>query len=1150
MKKSLIQTVVLAGITSMALLSAHAETATNRSSLNDKLGAAFVEPPDTARPWVYWFPLAGNLTKEGITADLESMARVGIGGLLMMEVDQGAPKGPVDFAGPQWRDLFTHICREAKRLGLQVKMNNDAGWCGSGGPWITPELSMQKVVWTETSVKGGQRFTGILPQPKAVEDFYRDIAVLALPVPAAEQSAIPEADLALSASVPALQPTKSGSSHAPTFVLPHPETGAALPFVQIAFPKPVAITEIRGNLSGGQLEVSGTLEASEDGTTFHAVQSFKVRAAKMSLRFAPVTGRAFRLVFKDIVAKEPGLTVTDLGVSIPYRVDNISNKSFLAVKRDDGAWPAAPATFPAIPAEFRVARDLVIDLTAKLDAASGQLTWDAPPGQWVVLRFGYTSTGVFNKPPPKTGRGLECDKLNSEAIQVHYRNLIGKLVGENRELAGQGKVLVSTHIDSWEIGSQNWTPAMKQEFQKRRGYDLVPLLPVLTGRVLDSVETSERFLWDLRLTVSEMLCDNYVGELQRLAKRDGLGLSIEAYDGIPADNMAAASRCDEPMGEFWSIPRGFYGYSCTQMASTAHLFGKPIVGAEAFTSLLGGWLGHPGNIKDLGDLEFCEGINRFVIHRFAAQPWLDRVPGLCMGPFGLNYERTQTWWEQSVAWHRYLTRCQSLLQQGLFVADVAYLNPEGAPRSYGLPANSLMGAASGRYRTDVCNGEAVLTRMSARDGRIVLPDGMSYRALAIAPMQTMTVALMRKIRALANAGVPIIAADKPPVKSPSLSEAGAGDAEVEAIGRELWSSGKVVTGKTIAAVLAERGVKPDFACADGAKLRFIHRQIGDAEVYFVANPDPKAVSTLATFRVAGRQPEFWWPQTGEMRPATMFDQKDGTTTLRLNLESHGSVFVVFRKPVAGADDRIASITRDGKDVTAQPAVDVMRGLISESGDYTLTTASGKSIQQAVHLAPSQELAGPWTVKFDPKWGGPGKKDEGRRMKDESLPVIFDKLEDWSKRPEPGIKYYSGTARYTTTFTVPASKSSGTRVYLDLGQVAITAHVFVNGRDVGIAWRPPYRLDITDALTAGENRLEIDVANLWINRMIGDEQLPPDSDRLPKGGLKSWPGWLLEGKPSPTGRYSFSSAPHWKKDDPLVESGLMGPVKLEVVKELQ
>ena len=1123
----------------------------NAAMAADELEKNFTSPPAEARPWVYWFQNNGNLTKDGITADLESMARAGIGGVLYMDVGISVPKGPVDFAGPQWRKLFTHTCSEAKRFGLKIDVNNGPGFAGSAGPWITPEMSMQRVVWTETPVTGGQRFTGVLPQPKAGADFYRDIAVLALPVPAAEQSAIPEADMTFSASVPVSQPSKNATSPAPAFVLPRPEGGpASPPFVQVAFSRPATVAEFHANLSGAMRDVIGTLEASDDGTTFRTLRPFKVRGAKLSIRFEPVQVRALRLTVAELNdPKSTRVTVMDVGVSSDYRLENFDSKSM--------AWPGrfasprfeASATHPSIPEEFRVDRGQVIDLTAKRDAASGRLEWDAPPGRWVVLRFGHTSTCASNHVSgPVAGLGLECDKLSREVAQVQYRNLISKLIEENRTLAGPDKTLVSTHIDSWELGSQNWTPAMRQEFKARRGYDLLTLLPILTGRVLDSVEASERFLWDFRLTVSEMLCDNYAGELQRLAKRDGLRVSIEAY-GSPTDDLAYASRCDEPMGEFWSYPRGLWGWSCSEMVSAAHVFGKPIIGAEAFTANPEErWLGHPGNIKDLGDWAFCEGINRFVFSFFSAQPWLSREPGMTMGPWGLHYERTQTWWQQSVAWHRYVTRCQSLLQQGVFVADVAYLNPEGAPSTFDLRGVSSNGPLTSGYRMDACNAEAVLTRMSVREGRIVLPDGMSYRALAIAPMQTMTLALMRKIRALADAGATIIATDKPPVKSPSLSDADAGDAEVEAIGRELWSSGKVLTGKPVTALLLQLGVKPDFSCVD-AKLRFIHRKIGDAEVYFVANPDPKAVSARTTFRVAGRQPEFWWPQTGEMRDATMFDQKDGTTTLRLNLESHGSVFVVFRKPVAGADDRIVSITRDGKDVTAQVAVDVMHGLISESGDYTLTTASGKSIQQTVNLPPSQELAGPWTVKFDPKWGGPGKKDEGGVRKDESLPVIFDKLEDWSKRPEPGIKYYSGTARYTAKFMMPVSKSPGTRVYLDLGQVAVMARVHVNGRDVGIAWKPPFRLDITEALRAGENRLEVDVANLWINRLIGDAQLPEDSERERNGVLKSWPVWLQEGKPSPTGRYTFTTAPLWKKNEPLVESGLIGPVKLDSVSDL-
>ena len=312
---------------------------------------------------------------------------------------------------------------------------------------------------------------------------------------------------------------------------------------------------------------------------------------------------------------------------------------------------------------------------------------------------------------------------------------MGRLIADNRPLSGQGKVLVSTHIDSWEVGSQNWTPRMREEFQKRRGYDLLPLLPTFTGRVVDSLEVSERFLWDLRQTVSDMLIENYAGHFRALANRHGLRLSIEAYDGVPCDEMTYAGQADEPMAEFWSWDKFGAAYSCTEMASAAHVYGKRILGAEAFTATdAEKWLGHPAYIKDLGDWAFCEGINRFVFHRYAMQPWTnpDRKPGMSMGPWGLHYERTQTWWEQSKAWHEYLARCQYLLQQGLFVADVCYLQPEGAPRRFAPPPTAMSAPyVRGGYNFDGCTPEVVLKRMSVQDGRIVLPDGMSYRVLVL-----------------------------------------------------------------------------------------------------------------------------------------------------------------------------------------------------------------------------------------------------------------------------------------------------------------------------------------------------------------------------------------------------------------------------------
>jgi hypothetical protein len=1119
------------------------------------LEKGFVHPPSSAWPWVYWFPLDGNLSREGITADLEAMKRVGIGGVLYMETDQGAPKGPASFAGPLWREMFQHICNEAHRLGLQVNVNNDAGWCGSGGPWITPELSMQKVVWTETEVTGPHRYDAALPQPRAVKDFYRGIAVFAYPTPATN------------------------------YTIPH----------------------IQG---------------------------------------------------KSAAVRE----------KIPLRT-----------------------TYPAPAKDVVIRRDRIVDLTAKL-SPDGRLVWDVPAGRWTLLRFGHTTTGKDNHPAPLEGRGLECDKLSKEAAEVHFNALMGRLLADNKKLAGEKRTLVSTHIDSWEVGSQNWTPTFRSEFTRRRGYDPWLWLPVMAGRVVNSIEESERFLWDVRMTVNDLVLENYAGHFRALARRHGLRLSIEAYDG-PCDDISYAGRADEPMGEWWSYAPYSGAHWCTEMASAAHVYGKPILGAEAFTATdAEKWQAYPGSLKAMGDWAFCEGINRFVFHRYALQPWTnpDRAPGMSMGPWGLHYERTQTWWEQSRAWHEYLARCQYLLQQGRFVADLCFLAPENSPQRFNSPVKS--GHDRPGYNFDACPSEVVLTRMKVKAGQLVLPDGMTYRMLVLPQTQTMTPPLLRKIRDLVKAGATVLG--MPPVKSPSLQGYPACDEEVQALARELWGEGeppavlterafgkgRVIWGREIQAkkdaaydggafgaakwiwlkegnpavsappgtryfrhgvvvdgdiesarllltadnsfecwvngqragggdqftrgyamniesllkrganlltvaatnatdtpnpagmigaltikyrdgrtqeihtdaaweaaqtisgdwktdaapasgwsaalvlgpmgmapwgnvpegpavtdttleigvasrVLGQIGVPPDFRC-DPNGLRYIHKRLGEIDLYFVSNPQPHAVEASCTFRVIGKQPELWWPDTGHVERASQYEPKDGGIAVPLRLDPSGSVFLVFRKAARGRP----------------------------------VAANGRNWIDFKRL---QEVTGSWEVTFDPKWGGP------------QSPVVFEKLEDWSQRPESGVRYYSGTAVYRKSFSLPPSALGDppSRTFLDLGRVEVMAQVRLNGKDLGVLWKTPYRVEVTEAIRPGDNEIEIDVVNLWINRQIGDEQLPEDSERNPNGTLKEWPQWLLEGKASPTGRYTFTSWRLWKKGDALVPSGLLGPVTL-------
>jgi len=1182
---------------------------------NDALAKNFQHPPDSARPWVYWFPLDGNISSNGITADLEAMKRAGIGGVLYMETSQGTPAGPAKFGGPLWRDLFKHICAEANRLGMQVNMNNDAGWCGSGGPWISPELSMQRVVSTETNLTGPQHFDSLLSTPKATANYYRDIALFAFPTP----------------------PTK--------YIIPH----------------------IRGKSAETKEEI-------------------------------PLT-----------------------------------------------------AQFPPLAEGAVIPRERFVNLTTKL-GTDGRLAWDVPEGKWTLLRLGHTSTGKDNHPAPIDGRGLESDKLSKHATEVHFAGLMEKLINDSRSLAGEKKTLVSTHIDSWETGSQNWTPTFREDFKRLRGYDPFPLLPVMRGLVVDSLETSERFLWDVRMTVNDLLLANYAGHFRELAHRHGLRLSIEAYDGSPTEDMTYAGRADEPMAEFWSWAKFGAAYSCTEMASAAHVYGKRILGAEAFTATdAEKWAGHPAKVKDLGDWAFCEGVNRFVFHRYALQPWTnpDRAPGISMGPWGLHYERTQTWWEQSRAWHEYLARCQFMLQQGLFVADLCFLAPERSPQRFTSPVKS--GYDRPGYNFDGCPPEVVLTRMKVKNGRIVLPDGMSYAMLVLPQVETMTPRLLHKIKELVSDGATIVGA--PPVSSPSLSNYPKCDTEVKALATELWGDGKApaeltehrfrrgrvfwggefrsreitpvkenpfgsakwiwqnegkpaisappgprffrhllvidgnspiasarwtitadnsfecwVNGRSagtgdnfkraysvdvaslikpgtnllaVAAVngsdspnpagligslaiqfadgrtvelptdktwlsaaqapgnwmmeatvsiswqaalelgppgmapweeietspagsepipdinvlcglLAKLGVPPDFSSEtknSPASLRYIHKVVGGNDVYFVANKTQQSEQSLCSFRVSGKRPELWWPDTGRIERPAVYDAADGMTRVPIQFEPSGSVFVVFRSGAPVENDRIVSVARDGDPLLGvhstaprlSNAIELVRDAagnvqasVSQPGAYVFKSANGKRKELTVDALPEPlEISGSWDVRFAPGWGAPEH-------------TTFVRLMSWSDHSDVGVKYFSGTARYTKTFNVaPTFCAPGRRLFLDLGQVAVMAEVKLNGKDLGILWKPPFRVEVSGVCKSGENLLEVKVVNLWINRLIGDEQLAEDSDRNPSGTLKSWPNWLQEGKPSPTGRYTFTSWRLWKKNSPLQESGLLGPVQIQV-----
>jgi hypothetical protein len=1307
----------------------------------------FRNPPDSARPWVYSFWLNGNVTSNGITADLEAMKRVGIGGLLIMDVAQGTPKGPVTFNSPQWRDLFQHLCCEARRLGLQVNMNNDPGWCGSGGPWVTPELSMQKVVWTETTFRGPSHCETNLDQPEAFQHYYQDVAVLAFPTLDGDETKMTDSNpkFTLNGAEPPLDlKTKIN--------FPQPEPGKPQ-FLQIEFEQPFTARQmvLDMGLAADQI-LHGTLQCSEDGKRFYHVSEFDAEELPLHLNFATVTAHYFRLLFKRASPDLKELTIADLELSPRMRIDHIDAKAMFVRKNQypgPNDFPGRTA-YPVVDRSLSVPRQQILDLSAKMDG-SGKLVWDMPAGSWTVLRLGHTSNGTDNHPAPDGGHGLECDKLSKAGVEAVFNGFIAKLAADAKEFASGA--LVSTHIDSWEVGSQNWTKDFRSEFTQRRGYDPLLLLPVMTGRIVENLEISERFLWDLRETISDLLVENYAGHMRELAQQHGLRLSIEAYDGDPCEDLVYASKADEPMAEFWILPPYEMDYSCGEMASAAHVYGKRIVGAEAFTaSEAEKWLYYPYAVKGYGDWAFCEGINRLVIHRYAQQPWTDpdRAPGISMGPFGLHYERTQTWWNQSRAWHEYLSRCQYLLRQGKFVADICYVAPERSPQHWKAPSSARERIG---YNFDVCPADVVRNRMTVQNGRLTLPDGISYHVMVLPESETMTPGLLAKISELVKAGATVIGPR--PLKSPSLSDYPACDREVTRLAGQLWGpgdgktvtehrlgSGKIICGKSPQQVLQEAKVTPDFDALDApahAALRFIHRRVSGTEIYFIANTSTQPQQGICEFRVKDRRPELWRPDTGQIEKPALYGLAGSATRVPLRLDAFGSTFVVFPAGESAEAERIVSVTRNGDalsdgqlegshsfssknrernvSLSLYPGTNLPAGslpdgtntftmavwvrpeadialpeeanfgkaaysieqndalypppghevyhdpehagvglsigrngvcvfehtadyfapilvfgvslttwshvavvyregrptlyldgkLVREGLQSTFTVHSGVGVQHRRRAAPFQgelgefvnyhralseeeigqlmknmpapiraatgpviaishkgqfqaetwlpgvyatqsasgksrrfevedllkplEIIGPWELNFPPNWGAPRQ-------------VRLDRLLSWSEHPDPGVKYFSGTASYSKAFLVADDWTKpNQRVYLDLGKVAVMAQVQLNGTELGTLWKPPYRVEITKALKPGNNQLLVQVVNLWVNRMIGDEELPVDSERNPNGTLKEWPQWVTEGRPSPAGRYTFSSWPLWKRGARLQESGLLGPVKL-------
>jgi hypothetical protein len=972
----------------------------------DSLKAGFINPPDSARPGVYWYFMDGNTTREAMTADLESMKEAGIGYVLFLEVNVGVPRGKVDFLSDEWQNLYVHAVRESERLGIRIILGSGPGWAGSGGPWVKPEQSMMHLVASTTEVRGPSVFNEVLAKPEPKKPFF------------GEGSLTQE-----------LKEIRDGW-YEDVFVL--------------AFPTPNPSSPI-----------------------------------------PDIDEKA--LYYRAPYSSQPG------------------TKQYLP----------APANYKEI-AGTAIDQSKIVDLTSLLQS-DGSLKWQVPAGKWTIMRFGKRNNGAVTRPAPMPGLGFECDKFDTVAFDAHFDAYIGKLlkkVGPRKSETGGGWTMI--HIDSWEMGSQNWTGDFREQFKKRRGYDPLLYLPTYAGQKVGSLELSERFLWDVRQTSQELVVENHAGRFKELGRRNGFRLSIEPYDMNPTADLNLGAVADVPMCEFWTDKFGFNSaFSTLEATSIAHVQSKPVVAAESFTAdSWEAWKKYPGNMKDQSDWAFSIGINRFVYHTFAHKPYGDGLkPGVTMGPYGVHWDRTQTWWPMVPAYHKYVSRCSFLLSQGLSVADILYLTPEGAPQVFRAPASALEGTEvlpdKRGYSFDGCSPEMLKLAEVKDNGRIVFPGGASYRILVLPDVETMTPELLTKIASLVKAGAKVTG--NPPSKSPSLVNFPQCDEQVRALAASLWGNNSIIPTRaslvtslnaagqmatelyplydSTATLLKKLGVNPDFTSS--GSIRYNHRSMSDREVYFVSNRTDQMVEADCMFRDGTPDAELWDAVTGTIKPLKIQNSSSSGISIKIKFDVSQSFFVVFNK-------------------TTQPKKDI--------------SLSGNGL---VDLKPVTILEGPWTVSFDTTWGGPDK-------------VVFETLADWTARPEQGIRYYSGIATYTKTFDLPESVGSVKEpaLYLNLGVVKNLAQVKLNGKDLGVIWTSPWQVNISGSVKKNGNKLEIKVANLWANRLIGDELLPDDGVKDGK-----WPDWLLNGTPRTSGRYTFTTHRYYKKGDALFESGLLGPVKV-------
>lgn len=1056
----------------------------------DSLQHGFSSPPDSIKPFVYWYWINDNISGEGITKDLEAMARIGIGEAFIGNIGlPGEPYGKVKAFSDEWWRLTEHAIREGKRLGVNIGMFNSPGWSQSGGPWIRPSEAMRYLVSSDTLVTGGKPIRVKLSIPK---DTFQDLKVLAFPEPLEDGQTI-------GALGPDISINGQAKDDGKLLVDGSLKTALSLPVrdgkvtIDLVLHRPFVARSLLLYPSRLRFRCTVELKKAEAGK-FSTVRRFifdrsndnqgvgPMPSAPVAMALDESMDSIYRLTFSNINVtggKSDTIALAEIQLSTAPRLEQYIEKQLDVMYQSplpywkEYQWVTQAG---AAPDRMYISSGAVMDISDKM-TPDGILQWTPPKGNWIISRIGLAPTGTKNHPVSPEAEGLEVDKMSKPYLAHHFDAYIGEIL--RRMPPGDRTAFHRVVADSYEMGPENWTEGFQDDFIWKYHYDPMPYLPVINGRIVNSAAQSDRFLWDMRRLIADKVAYDYVGGLRKLSEKNGMRVWLENYGhwGFPSEFLMYGGQSNDIGGEFWA--EGALGnVECKAASSAAHTYGINRVYAESYTAAGKSFERYPAYLKKRGDWSFTEGINHVLLHVYIHQPYEDKNPGMNAW-FGTEFNRKNTWFQQAKPWIDYQRRCMFLLQQGKPVADVCYFIGEDAPKMTGIRDPALPRG----YSFDYINAEVIMNRLQVKDGLLVLPDGMNYRMMVLPPLETMRPELLEKIVALVRAGATILGPR--PVRSPSLQDYPAADAKVREMAGLLWGDidgksirshpfgkGLVLDGIDMQTALNKIHVKKDFdivkkdpAIAASAPVLFTHRKTATADIYFITNQSDTLQDFTAIFRAGDKQPELWDAINGEARDLPVFSTKEGMTEIPLRLFPAQSYFILFRRKIAGS---------------------------ASSGNFP----RGEIIKV---------LDSPWRVTFDTAMRGPRK------------PVLFRDLTDWIRNENDSIKYYSGQALYETSFEYDGEARG--RWLLDLGNVKDLAAIELNGKEVGGLWTAPWQIDISAYLRKGENRLSVKIVNLWVNRLIGDAGLPAHE------------------------RKTWASVNKISKTDPLHSSGLLGPVHI-------